>query len=502
MLTEMAETERKYEAARGAVLPELGDLPGVAAESGPDEQHLVAEYFDTPDLRLIRSGITLRRRRGGDDAGWHLKLPAGGDTRIEIRAPLGRAARRVPAELAALVRACARGEELQPVARIETARLRRRLLDESGSSLAEVVADAVAAQALGDATALSSWHEVEVELTGGDSRLLRAADQRLREAGFRPAGHQAKLERALADRLPPAGRSPALTAESPAADVVLAYVAAQLTALTTLDPMVRRGVPDSVHRMRVATRRLRSTLKSFGMVLRRDQAGQAVAELKWLGEVLGAARDAEVLAARLETAVAELPPELVIGPVQAIIRGHMAPIEAAAGTEVLAALDSGRYLELLRQLDMLLAEPPLGPQADQPGGIVLPKAVRRTRRRLHRRMRRAWAAPAGADRDIALHEARKAAKDARYAAEAASPVLARKTARRLISSARDVQSVLGDHHDAVVARGVLRDLGVQAHLAGENSFTFGILHERERVRAMALEEPAGRAWHRVGRHGG
>lgn len=501
MLTEMAETERKYEAASGVVPADLADLPGVAAESGADEQQLEAEYFDTADLRLIRSGVTLRCRRGGDDAGWHLKLPAGADTRIEIRAPLGRAARRVPAALAALVRAYARGAELQPVARIATTRLRRKLLDESGASLAEVVTDDVSAQTLGDATALSRWREVEVELTGGDSRLLKAVDQRLRKAGLRPAGRQAKLEQALAGRLPAADSAPPLTLGTDAADVVLAYLAAQLAALTAFDPMVRRDVPDSVHQMRVATRRMRSILKSFGTVLQRDQTGQAAGELRWLGGILGAARDAEVLAARLETAVMEMPAELVIGPVQARIRAHMAPIEAAARADVLAALDSDRYLELLRQLDALLAEPPLGPLAGQPGGEALPRAVRRTRRRLYRRMRRAWKTPAGPDRDAAMHEARKAAKGARYAAEAARPVLAKKEAWRLVRSAKELQSVLGDHHDAVVARGLLRDLGIQAHLGGENSFTFGILHERESNRALALEKPARRAWRKIGRHG-
>jgi len=102
--TEVTETERKYDAPPGAALPDLADLPEVAAESDPEEQTLRADYYDTDDLRLIRSGITLRRRTGGTDAGWHLKLPLGGDSRIEIRLPPGRASRQVPAELAKLVR--------------------------------------------------------------------------------------------------------------------------------------------------------------------------------------------------------------------------------------------------------------------------------------------------------------------------------------------------------------------------------------------------------------
>src|ERR1700676_2929061 len=88
MATTVDEIERKYEAPAGTALPRLEDLPQVAAESDPDEQSLEAEYYDTADLRLIRAGITLRRRRGGSDPGWHLKLPIGRDSRREIRVPL------------------------------------------------------------------------------------------------------------------------------------------------------------------------------------------------------------------------------------------------------------------------------------------------------------------------------------------------------------------------------------------------------------------------------
>lgn len=110
MAVNVTETETKYDAPAAVTLPDLHGLPQVAATSGPDEVELDAEYYDTDDLRLLRAGITLRRRHGGGDAGWHLKLSAGGDTRREIRLPLGRTGRRVPAELAELVRVHTRGE--------------------------------------------------------------------------------------------------------------------------------------------------------------------------------------------------------------------------------------------------------------------------------------------------------------------------------------------------------------------------------------------------------
>src|SRR5215467_11116835 len=179
MVTEALETERKYEAEADTVLPELSGLPHVAAESGPEVFRLTAEYYDTDDLRLLRAGITLRRRRGGSDAGWHLKLPEGPGTRREIRLPLGQR-RQVPRELAQLVRVHTRGMALRPVARLTTRRQTLVLLDKAGESLAEVASDDVSAQTMGDSTTVSQWRELEVELTGGDRRLLKAADALLR----------------------------------------------------------------------------------------------------------------------------------------------------------------------------------------------------------------------------------------------------------------------------------------------------------------------------------
>jgi CHAD domain-containing protein len=493
MATEIRETERKYEAPPGTLLPDLDDLPGVAAETGPEEQRLEARYYDTEDLRLIRSGVTLRRRRGGSDPGWHLKLPAGGDSRREIQLPLARAVRQVPKELGTLVRAFARGEALGPVAEISTVRQRLVLLDEAGDSLAEVVDDHVSASTMGEQTALSQWREVEVELTGGGRGLLAAADKRLRRSGLRPAGRQAKLERALADRLPSgSGRRGRPAPLSTAGDVVLAYAGTQVAAIMAHDPLVRRDAPDAVHQMRVATRRLRSTLKSFRRVLRAEDCEGLGDELKWLGGVLGTARDAEVLAGHVQASLGKLPPELIMGPVQARVRVHFAPVEAEARAAVLEALDGDRYLALLDSLDSLLIDPPLTPEAASPAGEVLPAAVRHTQRRLRRRMRRARHTSAGPGRDTALHEARKAAKHARYAAEAVTPAFG-KQATRFANRVKKVQSVLGDHHDGVVTRATIRELGVQAHLAGESAFTFGVLYEQDACAAKDLEAQARRA---------
>jgi CHAD domain-containing protein len=492
MAATVNETETKYDAPAGAGLPGLDRLPGVAATSGPEEQRLEAEYYDTDDLRLIRAGITLRRRSGGADDGWHLKLPLGHGTRREIRRPLG-TARHVPSDLAALVRVHARGTQFKPVARITTTRQRLILLGEAGDSLAEVAADDVSAQTLGPATALSRWQEVEVELTGGDRRLLQAADELLRHDGLRPAGRAAKLERALSGRLPGPEHAPAPTASSSAGLVVLAYLRTHAARLKSLDPLVRLEEPDSVHQMRVASRRLRSTLRSFGHIMPRDATAGLAADLKWLGGVLGAARDGEVLAGHLRGSLRQLPVELRIGPVNARIQGHFASVRAAARTELLATLDSERYFSLLDDLDRLLAEPPLTPEAARPAAGVLPVAARRAHRQAARRMHRAWRAADGPARDEALHRARKSARRARYTAEAIAPAAGAK-ATRFARRMKKIQSVLGEHQDSVIARAVARDLGISAYLAGENAFSYGLLYGRDACGAGRFQAEARRAW--------
>jgi CHAD domain-containing protein len=113
-------------------------------------------------------------------------------------------------------------------------------------------------------------------------------------------------------------------------------------------------------------------------------------------------------------------------------------------------------------------------------------------------MRRARNVPNGPDRDVALHEARKSARRARYAAEAASPASG-KPARTFARQMKKVQSVIGDHQDAVIARQAARDLGIGAHLAGENAFTYGLLDERELHLAGRLQAEAWPVWKRASR---
>lgn len=497
MSVSVNEVEWKYDLPSGADLPCLDGLRNVASVRGPAEETLDAQYFDTADLRLIRAGITLRRRTGGTDSGWHLKLPTGPGSRREIQLPPERPGHPVPDELADLVRSYVRREPLTPVVRMVTKRQVLALLDKSGESLAEVVADDVEAAVTGSGQAPARWREAEVELTGGQADLLRRADKVLRSAGLTRSGRSAKLERALGlGRAERAGQAD-LTAKSPAGRVIQAYLRDQVDVLTSLDPMVRQDQADSVHQMRVATRRIRSTLRTFKSVMP-PLASRVRAELKWLGDLLGDARDAEVLNAHLRATFAELAAEQVLGPVPARLDQHFGARLEQARRNLLGGLGSDRYLDLLDALDALTAGPLNTAAAAKPAGQVLARSVRKPYRQARASMAAALEERDGRRRDAALHQARKAAKRARYGAEAACLALGADAAR-FGREMKKVQSALGDHQDTVIARQAARQLATEAFQAGENSFSYGLAYQLEAEAARRIRAGSGRLWKKASR---
>lgn len=204
---EIIETERKYEAGPAFTLPDLAGVPGVSEVTAPRRYRLTAVYFDTAGLDLAKAHITLRRRTGGEDAGWHLKLPAGADSRREIHEPLGSIRAGVPPRLLALISDWINGQPVRPIARLQTNRTVRRLLGDSGRVLAEVADDRVTGSVPGagvpDATGtawqpVTSWREVEAELVTGDTALLDEVGKRLIEAGAKPSAAASKLSIVLA----------------------------------------------------------------------------------------------------------------------------------------------------------------------------------------------------------------------------------------------------------------------------------------------------------------
>jgi len=480
-----SEVERKFDADPGALLPDLSGA--AAAVSEAVESQLDATYFDTADTRLARYRITLRRRTGGDDAGWHLKLPAGLDERTEVRLPLGRATRKVPVALAREVRALVRDRPLVPIAVLHTTRIERRLLDGDGNTLATIADDTVVGQRLADgAVQESTWREVEVELLHGDRSLLDAVSSQLQAGGLTPSESSSKLARVLGDSAQPtpvaAPEAMSSAGRATAGTVVLAHLEQQVDKLVMHDRGARVDEPDAVHQMRVATRRLRSALATYRPLLDRERTDPVRQELKWLGQVLGRPRDTEVLHWRLRDLVATQPGELVLGPVGARVDLELRDRHRAAHADLVAALDGDRYFRLLDALDTLLADPPLTARAGKPARTQLPALVGRAAGLVDRAARAVAGDGTPQERNQGLHEVRKSAKRARYAAESAVPVSG-KPATRLAERMEALQDVLGEHQDSVAAQSLLLELAMAAQASGENGFTFGLLYAQERTRA-------------------
>jgi CHAD domain-containing protein len=307
------------------------------------------------------------------------------------------------------------------------------------------------------------------------------------------------VRKLLGDRVPtpaevPRSRRKKATAE----EVVQARITGQVRELRRLDPLVRHDTPDAVHQMRVAARRLRSALATFRPLLDRTVTDPVRDELKWLGTVLSDVRDAEVLHGRLDAMIAAEYPEAVRGGAQQRIERELEAQHAAARVRANAAMESPRYFALLERLDELAASPPWTAAASGRARDVLPGAVRRDWKRLRRRVAVAERTSDRAERALRLHEARKAAKRARYAAETAAAVYARE-ATGFVKGTKRMQTVLGEHHDSVVAQSWLRELADQATTEGDDSFTFGVLHAREDAAAETAQARMTKAWRRASR---
>jgi len=502
------ETERKYDVDAATVFPNLAETEGVASVGQPGAFHLEAVYFDTADLDLARSGVTLRRRTGGKDAGWHLKLPAGKDTRTELGEPLGDDGT-VPEIFRARVHALSRGRELRPVATVTTHRREYALTDAAGSVLALVSDDTVQGQHLDGSEPELAWREWEVELADGSLDLLDVVEERLLAAGASPAAVGSKLARVVG--VLPAARSATGTTGAPptsgkgkgkdratVGELLSSQLSKHLARLLEQDAGVRADRTEAVHRVRIAARRLRSALTTFRPLLDSSVTDPVREELRWLGEEFSLARDAQVLREHLGEVLAGEPAELVIGPVSARLDEELGNAYGSGKEAARRALDSDRYVRLLDTIEGLISSPPLEADGRRPAEKVLPGLLARDVKRLRRAVREIEAAADPGSRDLAFHEARKKAKRLRYAAESATPVLG-KRATSLAADTKKIQETLGIHQDTVVARRRLREYAVQAYLDGENVFTLGRLHGLEQARAERAERDFEALWSTFGK---
>lgn len=457
------EVERKFDVSESAVSPSFDGLSAVTRVERSPTQHLEAVYFDTPGHDLAAHRVTLRRRTGGSDAGWHLKLPAGPDTRTEVRAPLGNSDETVPDELKDVVLAIVRDRPLGPVARISTERTVDVLYGHDGTPIAEFSDDQVSASA-GDGDR-QQWREWELELVEGGAASDDVLDRlvnRLLDAGGEPAGHGSKLARVLSDAGGDEDEPHAAT------DPIHQAVAEQVDLLVEWDRAVRADVYDSVHQMRVTTRKIRSLLQSSEDAFGLSDDAWVLDELRQLASVLGVARDAEVLAERYERALDDLPDELVRGPIrQRLVEGAKRRYQSGLRRSLIA-MRSQRYFRLLDALDGLVAAEPASTPSD---GETATAGIDSAYKRVHKAAKKAKSAE-GEDRDEALHRIRKGAKRLRYTAAATG-------ADKVSDRAKVIQTLLGDHQDSVVSRTHLSQQAEAAYAAGEDTFTYGLLYAGE-----------------------
>jgi CHAD domain-containing protein len=486
----MAEVgERSYDLAPGAiaedlatVLLPLGRLLPIGGQAGVKVGYLT--YYDTPELALTKAALRLWSGQGAIDAGWQIEMPiTPSEQPARYLFPL-RSSEEIPEDVRTLVARFADPLGLRPVVRLRRARTSFDLVGATSEVLAKLTDDRVVAiRELDDMVFI--WREIGVT----EARAGPGVGEELAEAlvgtGAQASSPMSRLERVLEGSDLGAAHQ---------AEPVVARLRGQLGALVRLEAAAREGDEEAVHQMRVATRRLRACMSVYGEAFDKNALTQPRDALERLSGYLGKARDAAVLAARLERDLAALPAEVVLGPVRAVVRAYGARETAGALRSLVAYFDSSEHSASLEHLARFVADPPLllrrrsrswyRSRLDEAGGRVA-------------RLVASAAVATDNDREEALHAVRKAAKRARYGAETAVPVLGKEALRRA-RAYEAIQEVLGDHHDALAARRFFREEGARAGVrAGENGFTYGLLYAREDALVAAAEHRFQRRWKKL-----
>ena len=402
-----------------AVVPEGGRV-----ETAEDE--LSATYYDTPASTLRLLGLTLRYREGGTDGGWHLKVPAG-DARTEVHSQAAPGV--LPTALRRRLAGVLGDETVAAVATIRTIRRATRVRDADDAVLVEIADDQVTGRPSGAGAYDVVWREVEVELgPAGDEGHLTAVTALF--DGARPAAIERKITHVL-------GAAPANVPDG-VPGAVVSYVRDQCAAILLGDVRLRDDpTPEVVHDTRVGIRRLRSTLRLFDHVVAGPPQGLDD-DLKWMANLLSPIRDADILSHRVGEALDDT--------ARAEVERELAGIRDAAKREWQAAWDDPRYRSVMATLVRWYASVPVAEDVR-----VRPrKTLRKARRKVRRRLARATDAHG-------LHQARKAAKRLRYAADLLEPVLPK--AAKVGDQAKELQTTLGEHQDLAVAATFVRELG-------------------------------------------
>jgi CHAD domain-containing protein len=487
------EREAKLVVGPAFRLPDLGGLVDGIEIQPATKRTVQSVYFDTEDVRLARWGCSLRWRSVD---GWTVKLPAErhGDLLVRGELRFEGSASSPPADAVDLLRAYVRTSRLAPSVRLRTVRSTVGLRLPDGRPAGEVDDDSVSV--LNGRTVDTSFREIEVELTpDAPDALLSAAIERLRSAGAGEPTFTAKYPRALGARaeLPPElvvaqpPRRSRLTVE----ELVRAALSDPATDLLRNDAGVRLGDDaEAVHKMRVATRRLRSDLRTFRSVMDPSWATRLRQELGWLGGELGAVRDADVLVEGIGAAAADLPQRDRAAAARVLDRLDRRRDDAVEALRL--SMSSDRYVTLLDDV-VAAANAPAVSTADASSaasslGVLMEGPWRRLERRAVKLRTSAT--------DSELHRLRILAKRARYGADALGPAFGRR-ADAFADAAAALQDVLGEHHDAVVAASWLRETAIASSPAA--AFAAGLMASHEQRRAQRSRAGWRRAWKALAR---
>src|SRR5512133_220275 len=268
-------------------------------------------------------------------------------------------------------------------------------------------------------------------------------------------------------------------------DLIGRYISEQCTVIIDSEVQLRAG-ENVVHTTRVAVRRLRSTIRVFADLFDPSEAERLEEELAWWATLLGSVRDLDILSVRQAALLAELPAELILGPVSSTIQAELAVRRKQAADAMMEALNSERYRKLIGLAHHWRSDAPFTSAADAAADAINP-AIKKVQKKARKRLSTAVAARrAGELSDELLHRARKASKRYRYAVEAAQPIWGSK-ADKIVSERKDLQDVLGNHQDGIVSAAFLRELGVRLGIrSGQNGFTYGVLYARELAASDSL----------------
>lgn len=492
----MLETEVKFSVHPSFEIPSFDEAEPPLHLEGRLPQHLKATYYDSADLRLARNGITLRYRTGDHHEGgaWHLKLPVRiGDGRTREELHFDGEPRNVPEKIRDLVTVYVRRERLAGAETIHTRRDTWAVRDPEGRHLADLMDDEVSVLQKG--RVVTRFRELELEKRDAKNREFARLIKHLRATGAVEAAPIPKVVRVLGPRATAPSDFPnsaPLRANATTGELVTHALRSGLDRLVAHDVPARRGMVEGVHQMRVATRRLRSDLRTFMSVVDETWAASLSEELAWLADALGEVRDLDVLQATLHEDAAGFDNDLT--PLfDDLLQRHDVATE-----HLRIALTSDRYQILVDRLLESAASPMLTDAAESPAAETGTRLVGTHWKKL----RRSIADLSEDSPDNAWHRARIKAKRTRYAAEAMIPALSKKSADRAARFARrvaDVQDVLGKLQDATVARDVITEIA--GRIEGDPDFHLaaGRLLERESLVAAQSRASFARTWAKLDR---